>query len=131
MLQGDLFKRLSRDEPSRRVLRHVYYACGFCTFDKIVVVPGGANIIFWVVIFPFLLSALNVTRENTSDPAFVVSRSGKLFLLFGPRMVLSLFVSLAAEESMTKAVAAIHVGCQPDCAACLKLGVRKALYPSR
>jgi hypothetical protein len=64
------------------------------------VVLVGENIIFWVVIFPFLLSALNVTRENPSDPAFVVSRSGKLFLLLGPHMLLSLFVSLIAEGSM-------------------------------
>jgi hypothetical protein len=53
---------------------------------------------------------LNVTSENTSDPAFVVSRSGKLFLLFGLRMVLTLSVSVIAEESMIKAVSAIHVG---------------------
>jgi hypothetical protein len=40
--------------------------------------------------------------------------------MFGLRMVLSLFGSVIAEGGMNKAVAAIHVGCQPDCEACLK-----------
>jgi hypothetical protein len=101
---------------------------GFYTFDKIAAVLVGANTILWVVIFPLFLSALNVTREDISDPAFAVSHNGKLFLFLGPHMVLSLFVSLISEQgSMIKAVADIYAGCQPDCVACLKLGVRKAL----
>jgi hypothetical protein len=42
-------------------------------------------------------------------------------------MVLSLLVSPIAEGSMIRVVADIYTGRQPDCAACLKLGVKKAL----
>jgi hypothetical protein len=125
MLQGDLFKRLSLDESLRRVFD--VYVSGFYPLTKIAAVLIGVITILWVVIFPFLLSALNVTREDISDPTFVVSHTGKFFLLLGPHILLSLLVSPIAEGSMIKAVADIYAGRQPDCMACLKLGVRKAL----
>jgi hypothetical protein len=71
--------------------------------------------------------SIHFTREDISDPMFVVSHTGKLFLLLGPHMLLSVLISHIAEGSMIKAVADIYAGCQPDWMACLKLGVRKAL----
>jgi hypothetical protein len=110
-------------------LRRVFdvYVSGFFPFTKIAAVLVGVNTILRVVIFPFLLSTLNVAREDISDPTFVVSQNGKLFLLLGPHIVLSLLVSPIVEGSMIKAVADTYAGRQPDCVACLKLGVRKAL----
>jgi hypothetical protein len=124
MLQGDLFKRLSLDESLRRVFN--VYVSGFFPFTKIAVVLVSVNTILWSAIFPFLLSALNVTRPDISDPMFAVSHTGKFFLLLGPHVVLSLLVSPIAEGSMIKAATDIYAGRDPDCVACLKLGVRKA-----
>jgi hypothetical protein len=125
MLQGDLFKRLSLDESLRRVFD--VYVSGFFPFTKIAVVLVGVNTILWSAIFPFLLSALNVTRPDISDPMFAVSHTGKFFLLLGPHVVLSLLVSPIAAGSMIKAATDIYAGRQPDYVACLKVGVRKAL----
>jgi hypothetical protein len=118
MQQGDLFKRLSLDESLRRVFD--VYASGFCPFTKIAVGLVGVNAILWVDIFPFLLSTLNVTREDTSDPMFVASHTGKLFLLLGPNMMLSVLIS-------HKAVADMYADHQPDWVASMKSGMRKAV----
>jgi hypothetical protein len=71
--------------------------------------------------------SIHFTREDISDPMFVVSHTGKLFLLLGPHMLLSVLISHIAEGSMIKAVADIYAGRQPDSVACMKLGIRKAL----
>jgi hypothetical protein len=125
MLQGDLFKRLSLDESLRRVFD--VYVSGFYPFTKIAAVLVALKSILWVAIFPYLLSASNFTPEDISDPIFVLRHLEEIFFMVGPHVVLSLVVGPIAEGGMIKAVADIYAGRQPDCVACLKLGVRKAL----
>jgi hypothetical protein len=89
----------------------------------------GVTTILWSAINPFLLKALHVSPEEISDPTFVVSHTGKFFLLLSPPVVSNLLVSAIAEGIAIKATADIYAGRQPDVAtvACLKLEVRKAL----
>jgi hypothetical protein len=110
-------------------LRRVFYvyASGYYPFTKIAAVLVSVNAILWVVIFPFLLSTLNVTREDISDPKFILSHTGQFFLLLGPHSGWSILIFHIPEGSMIKAVADIYAGRQPDSVACMKLGIRKAL----
>jgi hypothetical protein len=122
MLQGDLFKPLSFVESLSLIID--VYVSGFYPFTKIAAVLVGVKIILQVVLTPLSISVEDII---SSDSTFLESYIRKLVILIVPYMVLNLLVSPIAEGSMIKVVADIYTGRQPDCAASLKLGVKKAL----
>jgi hypothetical protein len=121
MLQGDLFKRLSLEKSFRRMFD--VYVSGFYPFTKIAAVLVGVKTILQAAIVKYQRSHISdlTSGDSTFDQILMI------LMEFVLDMVLTLLFSPIAEGSMTKVVADIYTGREPDCAACLKLGVRKAL----
>jgi hypothetical protein len=126
MFQTDnLFTRLSLDESLRRTYN--VYAKGFMVFTKIAALAIGIQAILWAVLLHPLLKAFHLNEVDFEDPMFVVNNMKAVFLFFGIKMLLAMFVGPIAEGALIQAVVDIYTDRQPRWLPCVKVGLKNAI----